>query len=55
VEVNLHRFARLHAGVGYRIMGEKFENSPGVPDAGNSLTFNVGFKMGVFSFSDLKN
>jgi hypothetical protein len=48
LEVNLHRFARLHAGVGYRIMGEKFENSPGVPDAGNSLTFNVGLKMGLF-------
>ena len=27
LEVNLHRFARLHAGVGYRIMGEKIENS----------------------------
>ena len=48
LEVNLHRFARLHAGVGYRIMGEKFENSPGVHDAGNSLTFNVGLKMGLF-------
>lgn len=48
LEVNLHRFARLHAGIGYRIMGEKFENSPGVPDAGNSLTFNVGLKMGIF-------
>lgn len=48
LEVNLHRFARLHAGVGYRIMGEKIENSPGVPDAGNSLTFNVGLKMGLF-------
>ncbi len=48
IEVNLHRFARLHAGVGYRIMGDKFENSPGVPDAGNSLTVNLGLKMGLF-------
>lgn len=48
LEVNLHRFARLHAGVGYRIMGDKFLNSPEVPDAGNSLTFNVGLKMGLF-------
>ncbi len=54
VEVNLHRFARLHAGLGYRIMGEKFENSAGVPDAGNSLTFNVGLKMGLFSLKQLK-
>lgn len=48
LEVNLHRFARLHAGVGYRIMGDTFQNSPGVPDAGNSLTFNGGLKMGLF-------
>lgn len=48
IEVNLHRFARLHAGVGYRIMGEKIENIPGVPNAENSLTFNLGLKMGLF-------
>ena len=48
VEVNLHRFARLHAGIGYRIMGSEIENFPGVPGAGNSLSVNVGLKMGLF-------
>jgi hypothetical protein len=55
LEVNLHRFARLHAGVGYRLMAGTIEDSPGVPDAGNSLTFQVGLKMGVFNFKQLKN
>lgn len=54
VEINLHKFARLNAGVGYRIMGNTFENAPGVPDAGNALTFQIGLKMGVFSFGQLK-
>jgi hypothetical protein len=54
VEINLHKFARLNAGVGYRIMGNQFENAPGVPDAGNALTFQVGLKMGVFNFGGLK-
>lgn len=54
VEINLHKFARLNAGVGYRIMGNKFENAPGVPDADNALTFQIGLKMGVFSFGQLK-
>jgi hypothetical protein len=54
VEINLHRFARLNAGVGYRIMGNTLENAAGVPGAGNALTFQVGLKMGVFSFRDLK-
>jgi hypothetical protein len=54
LEINLHKFARLNAGVGYRIMGNTFENAPGVPDAGNALTFQIGLKMGVFSFGQLK-
>ncbi|UJP66578.1 hypothetical protein [Mongoliitalea daihaiensis] len=54
VEINLHRFARLNAGVGYRIMGNTLENAIGVPDAGNALTFQIGLKMGVFSFKQLK-
>lgn len=48
VEVNLHRFARLHAGLGYRMMAGDIETFPGVPDADNSLSFNVGLKMGLF-------
>lgn len=55
VEVNLHRFARLHAGVGYRVMGGSIEDFPGVPEAGNALTFQIGLKMGVFNFKQLKN
>src|SRR5690606_29734267 len=48
VEINLHRFARLHAGLGYRIMAGDIESFPAVPDADNSLSFNVGLKMGLF-------
>ncbi|WP_100629718.1 outer membrane beta-barrel protein [Algoriphagus formosus] len=55
VEVNLHRFARLHAGVGYRVMTGSIEDFPGVPEAGNALTFQIGLKMGVFNFNQLKN
>jgi hypothetical protein len=55
VEVNLHRFAKLHAGLGYRIMGGTIQNFPDVPEAGNSLTFQIGLKMGVFNFHNLKN
>ncbi|MCH7410575.1 hypothetical protein MM239_14300 [Belliella sp. DSM 111904] len=54
LEINLHRFARLNAGVGYRIMGNTLESAVGVPEAGNALTFQIGLKMGVFSFSQLK-
>lgn len=53
VEVNLHKFARLHAGLGYRIMGSTIENATGVPQANNNLTFQVGLKMGVFNFKNL--
>jgi hypothetical protein len=55
IEINLHRFARLNAGVGYRVMGSIVENAVGVPTAGNAFTFQVGLKMGIFSFSQLKN
>lgn len=48
IEVNLHRFARLHAGLGYRILGGTIEEAMGVPSPDNSLTFNVGLKMGLF-------
>ena len=52
VELNLHKFARLHAGIGYRIMAGEVESFPGVPGADNSLTFNVGLKMGLFRIKD---
>lgn len=55
VEVNLHRFARLHAGIGYRVMAGSIEDFPGVPEADNALTFQIGLKMGVFNFKQLKN
>ncbi|WP_209330436.1 hypothetical protein [Lunatimonas salinarum] len=54
IEVNLHRFARLHAGLGYRMMTGSIQDYPGVPDAGNALTFQIGLKMGVFNFNQLK-
>lgn len=55
IEVNLHRFARLHAGLGYRILGGTIEESLGVPSPDNSLTFNIGLKMGLFNLKHLKN
>ncbi|SMD43293.1 hypothetical protein SAMN00777080_1881 [Aquiflexum balticum DSM 16537] len=55
LEVNLHKFARLNAGVGYRVMGNIVENAAGVPTPGNAFTFQVGLKMGIFSFNQLKN
>ncbi|SHM36044.1 hypothetical protein SAMN04488057_101200 [Cyclobacterium lianum] len=54
LEINLHRFARLHAGLGYRIMGASLQDATGVPAAGNNLTFQVGLKMGVFALKNLK-
>ncbi|WP_375584536.1 hypothetical protein [Cyclobacterium xiamenense] len=54
LEVNLHRFARLHAGLGYRIMGAHVQEAAGVPAAGNNLTFQVGLKMGLFSIQNFK-
>ena len=54
LEINLHRFARLHAGLGYRIMGATLQDFTSVPEAGNNLTFQVGLKMGLFSIQNLK-
>jgi hypothetical protein len=51
LEINLHKFARFNAGLGYRIMGSTFQNAVGVPGAGNAITFNMGLKMGLFSFN----
>ncbi|MGF1636225.1 MAG: hypothetical protein ACFCUU_04065 [Cyclobacteriaceae bacterium] len=51
VEINLHRFARLNAGVGYRFMSSTIQDFPGVPEAGNELTFQIGLKMGLFKFN----
>jgi hypothetical protein len=55
LELNLHRFAKLNAGIGYRMMGNRIENAVGVPDPGNAYTFQVGLKMGIFSFKQLEN
>lgn len=48
-EVNLHRYVRLNAGVGYRIMGRPFQEVAAVPEEGNALTFQVGLKFGLFN------
>lgn len=53
VEINLHRFARLHAGLGYRIMGGTIEEAIGVPSPDNSLTFKIGLKMGLFRIKQI--
>ena len=51
-EVNLHRYVRLNAGVGYRIMGRPFQEVAAVPEAGNALTFQIGLKLGLFNRVD---
>jgi hypothetical protein len=51
-EVNLHRYVRLNAGMGYRIMGRPFQEVAAVPEAGNALTFQIGLKLGLFNRAD---
>jgi hypothetical protein len=47
-EVNLHKYARLHAGLGYRFMGNSNTFGAFIPEAENAVTFQVGLKLGMF-------
>jgi extradiol dioxygenase family protein len=47
-ELNLHKYARLHAGLGYRLMGNSSNSGASIPEAGNEVTFQVGLKLGMF-------
>jgi len=54
VELNLHKFARLYAGASYRIQAARLASSDFPPAPTNHLMFNVGIKLGVFNFSQIK-
>lgn len=47
-EVNLHKYARLYAGLGYRFMGNSNTFGSFIPEAENAVTFQVGLKLGMF-------
>lgn len=47
-EVNLHKYARLHAGLGYRLIGNSSNSAAFIPEAENAVTFQVGLKLGMF-------
>lgn len=47
-EVNLHKYVRLHAGLGYRIMGDPNYSEGIIPRADDALSFQVGLKFGLF-------
>jgi hypothetical protein len=51
-EVNLHKYARLHAGLGYRFMGNSTATGAFIPEADNAVTFQVGLKLGMFQIKD---
>lgn len=52
LELNLHQYARLHAGIAYRLMTGSGYSRGSIPDADNSINFQVGLKIGMFSFKN---
>jgi hypothetical protein len=55
LELNLHKFARLYAGVSYRLHGGSFySEGVAVPATGDYLLVNAGLKVGFFEVGDLK-
>ncbi len=55
VEMNLHKFARLYAGVSYRMHGGKlYSEGLAVPATGDYLLVNAGLKLGFFDVADVK-
>ncbi len=48
LEVNIHRYARLYGGAGYRIMNEPSFTSGFIPEAGSAWSFQLGLKLGMF-------
>lgn len=55
LEFNLHKYARLYAGVSYRAMGGAFYRDAQVPVPGSQFLINAGLKFGVFNMAGLKN
>lgn len=55
LELNLHKFARLYAGVSYRLHGGSFySEGVAVPATGDYLLVNAGLKVGFFDVGDLR-
>lgn len=54
LELNLHKYARLYAGVSYRAMGGAFYRDAQVPVPSNQFLVNAGLKFGVFDMASLK-
>lgn len=54
LELNLHKYARLFAGVSYRAMGGAFYRDAQVPVPGSQFLINAGLKFGVFNMAGLK-
>ncbi len=55
LELNLHKYARLYAGMSYRFHGGSiYSEGLAVPFTGDYLLINAGLKFGVFNFKDIK-
>lgn len=55
LELNLHKYARLYAGLSYRFHGNSIYNEGlAVPATGDYLLVNAGLKLGIFDFKDIK-
>lgn len=55
LELNLHKFARLYAGLSYRFHGGSlYTEGLAVPSTGDYLLINAGLKLGIFDFKDIK-
>lgn len=54
LELNLHKYARLYAGVSYRAMGGPIYRDAQVPVPSNQFLVNAGLKFGVFNMASLK-
>lgn len=55
LELNLHKYARLYAGLSYRFHGNSVYNEGlAVPATGDYLLVNGGIKLGIFDFKDVK-
>lgn len=55
LELNLHKYARLYAGLSYRFHGNSiYTEGLAVPATGDYLLVNGGIKLGIFDFKDVK-
>lgn len=55
LELNLHKYARLYAGLSYRFHGNSlYTEGLAVPATGDFLLVNAGLKLGIFDFKDIK-